>query len=127
MDFMIDGSGDPEDAEIHKALIELLNERIQEENEEDLAAGEVREDATDYQNAIKDDEIEELMKIYMESTGQHLWEIEDEDEFEKAWVEWVKGQLPVKLVRKYKPNKLEAKHLDLMKSDPLYKHLADMV
>jgi len=28
MDFMIDGSGDPEDAEIHKALIELLNERI---------------------------------------------------------------------------------------------------
>ena len=39
-----------------------------------------------------------------QETGYHLDEIEDEEEFKQAWIEWVQDKLPRRKQKKLQPD-----------------------
>ena len=69
-----------------------MNERRAKERAEDFEAGE----EWDEDIALNDADIAEIEKLYIEENGLHLADIEDEEEYLAAWIEWVQTKIQVR-------------------------------
>ena len=61
------------------------------------------------------------MEFWKEDSGVHLDEIEDEEAFAEAWLEWVKTKVPAtQRRRRPPPSKYELMERELAAADPLF-------
>jgi hypothetical protein len=90
--YVLDEINDDEEKEIAKELFNFVNERRAKERAEDFEAGE----EWDEDIALNDADIAEIEKLYIEENGLHLADIEDEEEYLAAWIEWVQTKIQVR-------------------------------
>jgi hypothetical protein len=81
-EYLLEEIEEDEEKELTKELFRLIREKQQKEREEDLQDGEVDE----HEELLNDKDLQELRQMYMDETGYHLHDIEDEEEFIKAWI-----------------------------------------
>jgi hypothetical protein len=90
--YILEKINDDEEKEITKELFNFVNERRAKERAEDFEAGE----EWDEDIALNDEDIAEIEKLYIEENGLHLADIEDEEEYLAAWIEWVQTKIQVR-------------------------------
>jgi hypothetical protein len=111
--YILEEIEDEEDKAITKELLKMVREKKEKEVEQDIEDGDY-----DYEGDDLDDaDIAEIQKIYMEEKGFHLNEIEEEEAFIDAWLEWVKDKVNLKK-KKRTPSYLDTKVAELKKKRP---------
>ena len=95
---MLESIKDDEEKEIAKELFKFVNERKAKERAEDIQDGDYEEEDI----TINDVDLAEIEKLYIEENGLHLNEIEDEEEYLNAWVEWVQTKIQVRRKKRTK-------------------------
>ena len=77
-----------------------MDQRKAEEKAQDIADGDDSEEEQQQYifdgKPLSDENLERLMDLYYKDKGLHLNDIEDDDEFKEAWLEWVKDKVPNK-------------------------------
>ena len=95
---LIDDLADEEtDKALELELLKYIRKRQELEREENLKAGFTPEEEAPLTfdgKPLSDEDLERLMDLHRKDRGLHLNEIEDEEEYKEAWLEWVKTKVP---------------------------------
>jgi hypothetical protein len=78
-------------------LLKFIRKRQELEREENLKAGFTPEEEAPLTfdgKPLSDEDLERLMDLHRKDRGLHLNDIEDEEEYKEAWLEWVKTKVP---------------------------------
>lgn len=105
-------------------LLDYIQNLQAQEREEDLKDGIPLDE--DRKPIWTDEQIHEIKQVWEQETGAFLNQIDDPEEFKKAWIEWVEKKISVKYgLRQGKPSFLQQKEAELRQKDPVYRAMVE--